>query len=213
MMKPALPTVVIADDHKIVTAGLVRLLADRYEIVEIVNDGRLVPDAVARLRPDVVLLDLSMPNVSGLEALRRIRARGVTSKVIMLTMHADATIAVETLKAGAAGFVLKESSGEELLAALDVVLSGGTYLAADLTKDIVNLMVGVSDPNRVELTAQQREVLRLIVRGQRAKEIANVLELSPRSVDGIKYRIMQQLDVHSTAELVRYAVENRLVAF
>jgi DNA-binding NarL/FixJ family response regulator len=212
-MNGALPTVVIADDHRIVTAGLIRLLSDRYEILETINDGRLVPDAVCRLQPDVVLLDLSMPNISGLEALRQIRLRGVHTKAIMLTMHADAALAVETLKAGAAGFVLKESSGDELLAALDVVLSGGTYLASDLTKDIVNLMVGVSDPNRVELTAQQREVLRMIVRGQRAKEIANVLDLSPRSVDGIKYRIMQQLDLHSTAELVRYAVENRLVAF
>jgi DNA-binding NarL/FixJ family response regulator len=212
-MNGSLPTVVIADDHKIVTAGLIRLLGDRYEIVATINDGRFVPDTVARLQPDVVLLDLSMPNVSGLEALRQIRSRGIACKAIMLTMHADAALAVETLKAGASGFVLKESSGEELLAAIDVVLGGGTYLASDLTKEIVNLMVGVSDPNRVELTAQQREVLRMIVRGQRAKEIANVLDLSPRSVDGIKYRIMQQLDLHSTAELVRYAVENRLVAF
>jgi DNA-binding NarL/FixJ family response regulator len=208
-----LPTVLIVDDHKVVAEGLVRLLHDRYEIVGTVNDGRLVLDAVSRLQPDVILLDVSMRHVSGLEAMRQLKEHGVAFKAIVLTMHADANLAVEALKAGAAGFVLKESSGDELLTALQVVLGGHTYLAADLTKEIVNLMVGSADPQRVELTMQQREVLRLIVRGQRAKEIANTLDLSPRSVDGIKYRIMQQLNVHSTAELVRYAIEHRLVTF
>jgi DNA-binding NarL/FixJ family response regulator len=208
-----LPKVLIVDDHKVVAEGLVRLLGDRYDIVGTVNDGRLVLDAVWHLQPDVILLDVSMPNVSGLEAMRQLKEHGTAFKAIVLTMHADANVAVEALKAGASGFVLKESSGEELLTALQVVLNGHTYLASDLTKEIVNLMVGTADPNQIELTAQQREVLRLILRGQRAKEIANTLDLSTRSVDGIKYRIMQQLNVHSTAELVRYAIEHRLVTF
>jgi DNA-binding NarL/FixJ family response regulator len=209
----SLPRVLIADDHKVVAEGLVRLLGDHYEIVDTINDGGLVPDAVARLRPDVLVLDLSMPTVSGLEAMRQLRARRVDFKAIVLTMHADANLAVEALKAGASGFVLKESGGEELLVALQVVLEGGTYLAASLTKDIVTLMVGATDPSRVELTSRQQEVLRLIVRGQRAKEIAATLDLSTRSVEAIKYKIMQLLNVHSTAELVRYAVEHRLVTF
>ena len=207
------PKVLIADDHKVVTEGLVRLLSERFQIVGTVGDGRLVVETVARLCPDAILLDVSMPNVSGLEALRQLRQHGITVKAIVLTMHADANLAVEALKAGASGFVLKEAGGDELLAAIDIVLAGGTYLATGLTKEILTLMVGATDPTRVELTARQREVLRLIVQGQRAKEIAATLEMSTRSVEAIKYKVMQTLNVHSTAELVRYTVENRLVAF
>jgi DNA-binding NarL/FixJ family response regulator len=207
------PRILIADDHRVVAEGLVRLLGERYEIVDTINDGRFVLEAVSRHRPDVLILDVSMPNVSGLEAMRQLRERGFELKVIVLTMHADANLAVEALKTGASGYVLKESSGQELLTALQVVLGGGTYLASGLTKEILTLMVGATDPSRVELTARQQEVLRLIVRGQRAKEIAATLDLSTRSIEAIKYKIMQLLNVHSTAELVRYAVENRLVTF
>lgn len=209
----SLPTVLLVDDHRVVAEGLVRLLSHGFEILDAITDARLVSDAVSRLRPDVIVLDLSMPTVSGLEVLRQLRERQVEFKAIVLTMHADPNLAVEALKAGASGFVLKESSGEELLAALDVVLRGGTYLAAALTKDVVTLMVGATDPDRVELTPRQREILRLIVMGQRAKEIAGTLDVSARSVEATKYKMMQALNVHSTAELVRYAIEHRLVAF
>jgi DNA-binding NarL/FixJ family response regulator len=209
----SLPSVLLADDHKVVVEGLVRLLSQHYRIAGTVADGRLVLDAVSRLRPDAILLDLSMPHVSGLEVIRQLSAHGLTFNAIVLTMHADPNVAVEALKAGARGFVLKESSGDELLAALDVVLRGGTYLPAAMTKDILRLMVGAADPNRVELTVRQREVLRLIVRGQRAKEIAGTLSLSTRTVEATKYKVMQALNVHSTAELVRYAIEHRLVTF
>jgi DNA-binding NarL/FixJ family response regulator len=209
----SLPTVLVVDDHKVVAEGLVRLLADRFDIVGTVGDGRLVLDAVSQLRPDVILLDISMPRVSGLEAIRQLTAHGLAFKAIVLTMHADANLAVEALRAGASGYVLKESSGDELLTALDVVLAGGTYLAAALTKEIVTVMLGAPDSPHAELSPQQREVLRLVVRGQRAKEIAAALDLSTRSVETIKYRTMQLLNVHSTAELVRYAIEHRLVMF
>jgi DNA-binding NarL/FixJ family response regulator len=208
-----LPKILLVDDHKIVAEGLVRLLSDRAEILGSVNDGSLVVDAVMRLQPDVVILDISMPTISGLEAIRQLRAHHLDVKVIVLTMFADAALAVEALRTGASGFVLKESSGEELLTALDAVMNGQTYLAASLTKDIVTLMVGAADPKKVSLTAQQREVLRLIVRGQRAKEVAATLGMSPRSIVAIKHKLMQSLHVNSTAELVRYAVEHRLVPF
>jgi DNA-binding NarL/FixJ family response regulator len=207
------PRVLIVDDHRVVAEGLVRLLRDRFEIVDTINDARLALDAVARLRPAVVLLDISMPFVSGLEVMRQLRRRRLEARAIMLTMHADPDIAVAALKAGASGFVLKEASGDELVTAVQVVLEGGVYLASGLTQEVVTLMVGAAEPGRVELTAQQREVLRLIVRGQRAKEIASTLDMSVRAVEAIKYRTMQLLHVHSTAELVRYAVEHRLVSF
>lgn len=207
------PRVLIVDDHKVVAEGLVRLLSDHFTIVETVTDGSLVLDMARRYRPDVIVLDISLPGVSGLEVIHQLRHAGLESKVVVLTMHADASLAVEALSAGASGFVLKEAGGAELLGALEVVLSGGTYLPTDLTKDIVTMMVGATDPGRVELSAIQREVLRLIVSGQRAKEIAGALEISTRSVESIKYKTMQLLNVHSTAELVRYAVEHRLVPF
>jgi DNA-binding NarL/FixJ family response regulator len=207
----SLPRVLIVDDHKVVAEGLVRLLRDRFEIVDTINDGRLVLDAVSRLQPDVAILDISLPHVTGLEVARQLRKAGGGTRTIILTMHADANLAVEALSAGASGFVLKEASGDELLTALQVVLDGGTYLASSLTREILTVMVGGHEPRGVELTAQQREVLRLIVSGQRAKEIAGTLDISTRSVEAIKYKTMQQLNVHSTAELVRYAVEHRLV--
>jgi DNA-binding NarL/FixJ family response regulator len=207
------PKVLIVDDHRVVAEGLVRLLSDRCDIVDIVSDGNLVVESVARCRPDVVLLDLSLPTISGVEAIRQLKEAGLDTKIIVLTMHADPTLAVEALKAGASGFVLKESSGEELLGALEIVLRGDKYFASTMTKEIVTLMVGAADPSRVELTIQQREVLRLLIRGLRTKEIAGTLSMSTRSVDLIKAKIMQRLNVHSTAELVRYTVENRLVPF
>jgi len=209
----ALPRVLVVDDHKVVAEGLVRLLSERVEIVDTINDGAFVVDAVSKYAPDVVIIDISMPNVSGLEAIRQLKAHHLDVRIIVLTMHADATLAVEALRAGASAFVLKESSGDELLTALDRVVSGQSYLAAALTKEIVTLMVGAADPSRVSLTTQQREVLRLIVRGLRVKEVASTLNMSARSVVGIKQKLMLSLNVHSTAELVRFAVEHRLVSF
>jgi DNA-binding NarL/FixJ family response regulator len=207
----SLRRVLIVDDHQVVTDGLVRLLDDRFEIVGTINDGRLAVDEIARLLPDVVLLDLTMPNVSGFDVLHHLAKRGLETRTIVLTMHADAHLAVEALKAGANGFVMKEASSDELVTALGVVLNGGTYLASALTKPIVALMVSAGTKPQLELTAQQRGVLRLVVQGQRAKEIAQTLDMPTRTVEAIKYRLMQLLDVHSTAQLVRRAVEHKLV--
>jgi DNA-binding NarL/FixJ family response regulator len=204
------PRVLIVDDHKLFSEGLAQLLNDRFDIVGSIGDGSLVPETVAKLHPDVMLLDASMPHVGGLEALRRLKSRHLDCKAILLTMHADAHLAIEALKAGASGFVLKESSHEELFLAIDAVLAGRTYLTSMLTKEVLSLMAGPARSDRVELTPRQREVLRLIMQGQRVKEIAATLDLSPRSVEAIKYRMMQDLNVHSTAALVRYAIEHRL---
>jgi len=203
----------IVDDHELVIEGLQRLLGDQYDIVGTCNDGRTVVDHVERLRPDVIVLDLSIPYVSGLEVMRRLHERKIPFKAIVLTMHADASLAVESLKMGASAFVLKQSSGRELLKAVDLVLRGATYLPSQITKRAVLMMMAGPDPGRTELTTRQTEVLRLIVRGQRAKEIAVTLGVSTRAVEATKYRIMQQLHVRSTAELVRKTVEHHLVSY
>jgi DNA-binding NarL/FixJ family response regulator len=208
-----LPTVLLADDHVVFTDGIVRLFQDHFDVVATVADGSLLLDAVARLRPDVIVMDISMPKLSGLEALRQLKARQDQTKVIFLTMHAEAKLAAEALRVGAKGFLVKESSGAELINAIDAVLQGRTYLTSALTEEVLALTASPADPAAVTLSARQREVLRLIVNGQRMKEIAATLNLSPRTIETIKYDMMRDLNVHSTAELVRYAVENRLVAF
>ena len=208
----ALPQLLIVDDHELVIDGLVRLLGHRFDIVGTLTDGRDVVEAVSQLRPDLLLLDMSIPNVNGIEVMQGLNARKIPFKAVVLTMHADASLAVAALNAGASGFVLKQSSGRELEKALQIVLAGGTYLPAQITKHAVLLMVQGGNPGGAELTERQLEVLRLVVRGRRAKEIAAALSLSTRAVEAIKYRVMQQLHVNSTAELVRFSIENRIVS-
>ena len=208
-----LPTVLLADDHVVFTDGIVQLFQGRFDVVGTVADGSLLLDAVARLHPDVIVMDISMPKLSGLEALRQLKSKQDQTKVIFLTMHAEAKLAAEALRVGAKGFLVKESSGAELINAVDAVLQGRTYLTSALTEAVLALTASPADPAAVTLSARQREVLRLIVNGQRMKEIGATLNLSPRTVETIKYDMMRDLNVHSTAELVRYAVEHRLVAF
>jgi DNA-binding NarL/FixJ family response regulator len=206
-------TVLLADDHVVFIDGIVRILKDRYDVVGTVTDGSSLLDAAKRLRPDVIVSDISMPRLSGLEGLRQLRANHDDSRVVFLTMHGDARLAAEAFRLGAKGFVLKQSSGQELVNAIDEVLQGHTYLSAALTGDVLALMSSPDGPRRGELTARQKEVLRLIVNGHRMKEIAASLNLSPRTVETIKYEMMRDLNVHSTTELVRYAIQHHLVVF
>jgi DNA-binding NarL/FixJ family response regulator len=204
-------TVLLADDHAIVQEGLARLLADNdFDVVGAVGDGGLLIDTAKRLRPDVIVTDLSMPGLSGLDVLARLKAEGVDSKVIVLTMHSDANLATIAMRAGAAGYLLKESAGEELLTAIRVALQGRVYLTPALTKEVMERMAGSSGASEPQLTPRQRDVLRLIVKGQRMKEIAANLGLSTRTVETHKYEMMETLGLHSTAELVRYALDRRL---
>ena len=203
--------VLLADDHAIVAEGLATLLKDHFDLVGTVGDGNELIDAARKLRPDVVVADIAMPVLSGLEALRRLKAARSDAKVIFLTMHADAQLASEAFRAGARGYVLKQSAGEELIAAVREVLQGRTYLTPLLTKDVIATLTESTQP-AVKVTPRQREVLRLIAEGRRMKEIAAILELSTRTVETHKYEMMRALKVESTAELVRYAIQIGLVA-
>jgi DNA-binding NarL/FixJ family response regulator len=207
------PTVLLADDHVVFTDGIVRILKERFDVVGTVADGSALFEAANRLHPDVIVSDISMPTLSGLEGLRQLQANHTDSRMIFLTMHADAGLAAEAFRLGAKGFVLKQSSGDELVKAIDEVLQGHTYMSAALTEEVLALMSGPAGSPRVELSARQKEVLRLIVNGHRMKAIAAHLNLSPRTVETIKYEMMRALRVHSTTDLVRYAIEHRLVAF
>jgi DNA-binding NarL/FixJ family response regulator len=201
-------TVLIADDHTIVVEGLVGLLKEDFDVVGTVSDGELLIDAAKRLRPDVIVTDISMPGLSGLDVLPRLKAERVDSRVVVLTMHNDAALATRAIRAGASGFLLKQSAGEELVNAIQQALQGRVYLTPVLTRDVIERMAQPADQSEPQLTARQRDVLRLIVEGQRMKAIAAALQVSPRTVEAHKYEIMQALDVHSTAELVRYAMQH-----
>ena len=207
------PTVLLADDHVVFTDGIVRILTDRFDVVGTVTDGSALLEAASRLHPDVIVTDISMPTISGVEGLRQLKAKHVHSHVIFLTMHANPRLAAEVFRLGARGFILKQSSGDELVKAIDEVLLGHTYMSAALTEEVLALMSGDAPSDRVELTSRQKEILRLIVNGYRMKEIAAHLNLSPRTVETIKYEMMRELNVHSTTELVRYAIEQQVVVF
>jgi DNA-binding NarL/FixJ family response regulator len=206
-------TILVADDHSIVKEGLVSLLKEHdFNLVGAVTDGVALVEEARRLRPDVIISDISMPRLSGLEALERITAEHLPCKIIMLTMHRDADLAARAVKAGASGFLLKDSAGDELVTAIDHVIQGRLYLTPAMTREVVERMGQPADRPGPELTPRQRDVLRLILLGHRMKEIAAILDLSPRTVESHKYEIMDLLGVHSNAELIRYAIENKLVA-
>lgn len=209
MVAMRLPTVLIADDHKILTEGLVSLLKGRFDVVGTVADGQALIDAAEKLRPDVIIADVNMPSLSGLDALSRLKRHGVESKVIILTMHGESGVAAQAIKAGAAAFLLKDSAGEELVEAIESVLNGRVYLAPAVTRDLIETLQR-PDTSQIELTPRQREVLRLIVQGQRMKEIGVTLSLSTRTVETHKYDMMRALGVQSTAELVRWAITHGL---
>ena len=203
------PTVLIADDHTIVAEGLVKLLSERFDVVATVADGAALIEAAERLRPDIIITDLNMPSVGGLEAMARLKKRGATSKFVVLTMQREASVAAKAMRAGASAFLLKASAGDELIDAIDEVLNGRTYLSPAVTKDVLAAFDQVVS-EEVELTPRQRDVLRLIVEGRRMKEIASILDLSARTIETHKYEMMRVLGVQSTAELVALAVKRGL---
>jgi DNA-binding NarL/FixJ family response regulator len=205
-------TVLLADDHTIVRDGLVSLLKEHdFDVVGAVGDGRLLIEAARRLRPDVIVTDLSMPGMDGLDVLERLKTERIESKVVVLTMHSNPELATRAMRGGAAGFLLKESAGEELLTAISQALQGRVYLTPTLTRDVMERLAAPSGGMEPQLTPRQRDVLALIVKGQRMKEIAANLQLSTRTVETHKYEMMQALGLHSTAELVKYAIDHSLI--
>ncbi|MET0617912.1 MAG: response regulator transcription factor [Luteibacter sp.] len=193
------PRIVFADDHRMVAEGIERLLEDTYNLVALVEDGGSLLEAIRRERPDMVLSDINMPGGNGIEVLKTLRAAGDHTPFVFLTMHAEPALATMAMRAGANGYVLKMSAGEELLLALREVLAGSTYVTPSLGVHSTS-----RPPNEMrELTPKQRQVLRLVGKGLRSRQIADQLGLSARTVEAHKYMIMQILGVHSTVELVR----------
>jgi DNA-binding NarL/FixJ family response regulator len=208
------PRVLLADDHLLVAEALKSLLEPDFELVGVVEDGRALIEAAERLRPDVIVADITMPNLNGIDALVQLRQSGQETPVVFLTMHRDATFARRALEAGASGFVLKHSAADELISAIGAALAGGTYLAPQLAGEVLEGMRHGSelgeDPISA-LTPRQREVLQLLAEGRSAKEIASSLAISARTVEFHKYKMMETLGVHTNADLVHLALKHGLV--
>lgn len=209
------PRILIADDHRIILEGLKRLLEPEFEVAGTVEDGRELLKAAARLRPDVIVADISMPNINGLEAVRQIHQAQGQIKVVFLTMHADVAYAVSAFEAGASGYVLKNSAPDELVTAIREALQGRTYVTSLIAGDLVNAYRNGRnrrDATAADLTSRQREVLQLLAKGYTVKDIAATLDISPKNVEYHKYRIMELLGIKTLAELVRYAMHQGLDA-
>ncbi len=209
------PRVLLADDHTLVLDGFRKLLEEQCEIVGAVEDGRALLDAAERHRPDVITLDISMPRLNGIDAARQLRKRVPEAKLIFVTMHADQAYISEAFKAGASGYLLKRSAGSELVQAIQSVMNGNYYVTSLIAKDLVrSSLVGgraaVIQCNT--LTPRQREVLQLVAEGRTVKEIAATLSISPKTVEFHKSQLMEQLDLHTTAELTKYALTHGLIA-
>lgn len=210
----AKPKVLLADDHAIVLEGLQRLLTPEFELVGVVQNGVEMVDVCAKVRPDIVVADVSMPLLNGIDALRKMRRQGDTTRVVFLTMHPDVTSATRALEAGASGYVVKHAASDELVTAIRDALAGRRFVSPALRSPAVEerLIGGEGKTTGIELTPRQQEVLQLLAEGRSAKEIGAILGISPRTAETHKYKMMDDLGLATTAELVHYAIRHGLVA-
>ena len=216
MTDPRRPRLLLADDHLLVAEALKSLLAPEFDLVGVVEDGRELVAAAAKLRPDVIVADITMPHLNGIEALVQLRQGGDKVPVVFLTMHRDVTFARRALEAGAAGFVLKHSAADELVTAIRAALKGETYISPQMAGEVLACDPEGARPAAdpvASLTPRQREVLQLLAEGRSAKEIASSLGISARTVEFHKYQMMETLGVHTNAELVHFAIKQGLVEF
>ncbi len=207
------PRVLLADDHKIVLEGLRSLLSEEFDLVGFATNGRELMEMSAQLHPDVIVADISMPLLNGIDAALQIRQQGSDAKIVFLTMHRDQTYATRALDAGASGYVLKHAASDELVTAIQAALRGKTYVSKALQNPALEETLGRSGQKAVmDLTARQREVLQLIAEGKSAKEIATILGISPRTAETHKYKLMDELGLKTGADLVQYAIRHGLVS-
>ena len=208
------PRVLLADDHPIVAEGLQSLLAARFEVVGVVADGQALLDAARSLKPDVIVADISMPLVNGIEVTARLAAEDPQIKVVILTMHREEGYVRRAMEAGAAGYVLKVAAPDELLTAVDAALAGKTFVTPGLADHLAGHLR--RDAERAwdpagSLTPRQREILQLVAKGRTAKEIGAILGISARTVESHKYELMEALGLERSAELVQFAVKHGLI--
>ena len=208
------PRVLLADDHRVVAEGLKRLLEDDFELVGVEEDGRALVAAARTLKPDVIVADISMPHLNGIDAMVQLKKDNPDVKVVFLTMHQEPAYARRALEAGAVGFVVKHSASTELVLAIRAALKGQTFITPTLASDVLrHAQQEARDGNGGEdlLTPRQREILELLAEGRSAKEIAVTLAISARTVEFHKYQMMEAHGLHNNAELIHFAIKHGIV--
>ena len=205
--------VLLADDHQLFTQALTHLLGVRYDVVDVVADGKALQVSARKHRPDVIVTDITMPLMTGLDAVRSLLGDGYSPKIIFLTMHADVELARECFSCGGSAFVCKDSSYDELTVAIDAVMSNQLFLSSTIAGGMVESLRETASvkTDLHQLTLRQREILQLFAEGKTMKEIATITKLSTRTVEWHKYRMMRLLNVRRSAELFQYALKMKLV--
>jgi len=208
-----LPRVILADDHKLVAEALHQLVAALFEVVATVTDGHELLESATLLKPDVVVVDVAMPLLNGLEAGRQLKEKMPGVKLVFLTMNEDPELAREAMKAGASGYVLKKSAASELLQAMRAALRGKSYITPQIARGMQDCFIrnpqGRSHPKSI--TPRQRQVVQLLAEGKSMKEAADILKVAPRTVAFHKYRLMQDLGLKTNADVVQFAIKSRIV--
>ena len=206
--------VLLADDHQMLLDALKELLEPTYEVVGLVTDGRALLKAAEKLRPDIIVLDIAMPQLNGLDAGRQLKQSMPTVKLIYMTMNEDPYLVGEAFRAGASAYLLKQAAGLELNRAIEVVLKGGSFVTPSVAKGLGD--ISMRDPKSREIapqpTARQREVIQLLAEGRTMKEVAKLLYITPRTVAAHKYTAMELLQVKTNAELIQYAIKHRIIS-
>jgi len=208
------PRILLADDHTLMVEALKHLLQDDFDVVGTVSDGRALLKAAAELKPEVVVVDIAMPLLNGLDAGEQLKALQPHIHVIYLTQNREPRIAAEAFRRKATGYILKDAAASELKAAIREALQGRRYLSPSLAKGMADagLDPGPHDARLRDLSLREREVLQLLAEGKSMKEVAAILDISPRTVEFHKYRTMELLGVKTGAELVQYAIKHGLIA-
>lgn len=208
------PRILLADDHALVLEGFRRILEQHYELVGSTEDGRALVEAAKKLQPDIVILDVSMPLLNGIDAALQLRKVCPRSKLIFVTMHADTDYVRSAFEAGASAYVLKRSAVDELEQAIRAVMAGHSYITPLITKELLDVFLANASEKSSgtgSLTPRQREVLQLLTEGRTAKDIASLLNISSRTVEFHKAQMVEQLHLQTTADLIKYAVTHGIV--
>jgi len=204
----------MADDHTMLMDGLVPLVRQEFDIVGVASDGRAMLEMARQRRPHVIVSDISMPLLNGLDAARIILKELAATRLLFMTMHSDLPLAAEAFRVGASGYILKLCGADEFIKAIHCVAKGATYITPLLAGDLVSTLLAGKAPEAARetpLTLRQREVLQLLAEGKTMKEVATLLKISTRTAESHKYEIMRQLGAQTTADLIRYAVRMKLV--
>lgn len=207
------PRIVIADDHSLVVEGFQKLLDPHFDVVGAVADGHTLLSTAATMKPDVILIDIGMPLLSGLEAGQQLRKRLPSTKFIVITMNEDPEIAAEAMRTWASGYLLKKCAGTELIKAIREVLKGNTYVTPKVAQQLLARFVRDPRPEyTAKLTSRQRQVLQLLAEGKSMKEAADVLNITPRTIAFHKYRIMEEFGLKTNSDLLVFAMREHLIS-